>query len=479
MPAATSTNRVILVLDDVGTPSVNNIVTYTSFLSSDDRVSVIVITSKGALSDGDKTSCLDYVELSSTTTNGLMEIHAQRFHEKYHIDLVYTKQEDLILRAAHIRRLLGVQVGLKPEEALLYRDKAAMKEAVRKSGFNVPDFQRIHSPCDIIAFVKKNGFPVIIKPTLGSASAGVRVVKSQEDLLHYLEKEFYDRIDDKGKCMDYSGDMIIESFCAGKMYHINGYAQNGNLVYVWPFAYLQTNLEFTMGKAYGNVLIPKADAKHQKLINATNQVLKALPCPQDLLFHLELFETKDQCTGEEKYVLCEIAARRPGGSIAFLINAAEGGAVSQNDSANRQMFFPEMEFRCNNGLPLRHDRKTVANIAKSDNYSVADIMIPRQIGELTSIPEPNSELPVPNALYYPFAKVGSVYTGFDINTMNTAARIVVTNTDGGSTVDGMEERLLAAHDWFRTSTHYKPAGDASSAVISDRAPLAHTLAVVQ
>ncbi|TPX64200.1 hypothetical protein SpCBS45565_g06061 [Spizellomyces sp. 'palustris'] len=443
----------VLILDEVGTPTVNNTVSYTSFLSSADNVSLLIITSKGALSQADKSKCLEYVEISNPTTNGMVELHALKLHEKYRIDRIYTKQEDLILRAAHLRRLLGIATGLAPEDALLFRDKHSMKQAIRDSGFAVPDFARVYSPCDVLSFVKTHDYPVIIKPTLGSASAGVRVVKSPQDLEKYLESEFYDCIDEHGKCMDYSGDMIIEEFVKGKMYHVNGYAKNGALQLIWPFVYLKTNLEFTMGEAYGNVLIPRNDQRWQNLFDATERILKALPTPEDLIFHLELFEVDK--AGTHEFVLCEIAARRPGGSIGLLINAAEGGslAASQNHADS---IFPEIEFRLSIGLSLRHNRLDIAKIAQNPGFAVADLMIPRQIGKLVTLPSADAKCPVPNLQYFPIAKPGSVYKGFDINTMNTCARFVAISSE--TTVEEMEGKLSKAHQWFKEGTVYEQEG---------------------
>lgn len=84
------------------------------------------------------------------------------------------------------------------------------------------------------------------------------------------------------------------------MYHVNGYAKNSNIIDVWPFVYIDTNLNFTTGNAYGNILIPTTDDRHSRLIGITKKVLESLPCPSDLVFHLELFELNNE------FLLCEI-----------------------------------------------------------------------------------------------------------------------------------------------------------------------------
>ena len=347
------------------------------------------------------------VEIEHPTSNGLMEVIVFGLHQDFHITHIYTKQEDLILRASYLRKALGITNGLQPEEALLFRDKCLMKSAlVKNPSIKAPPFERVFSPSNILTFIQKHGYPVIIKPTLGSASAGVKLIHSTDQLHAYLGKEFYDRIDEKGKVMDYSGDMLIEGYVDGIMYHVNGFAKDGRIVSVFPFQYISTNLNFTQGKAYGNLSINRSDALYTPLVDFAQQVLSSLPCPPFLVFHLELFITKGEI------LLCEIAARRPGGSIALLIDDLLGG----------KGVFPKLEFRWSNGLEV--DPFDLA-IAESDlHHRVGDAMIPLQIVQLASIPSTLSLTDESTTTtIIPISKVGTIYTGFDINRINTCCRI--------------------------------------------------------
>lgn len=433
-----SRKKVVLVLDECNGPSVYNPVSYTDFLSESDQIDLIIITSPKGLSESDKSKCLDYKEMDEPTTNGLMEVWALKFHEKHKIDMVYTKQEDLILRAAHIRRILGLTNGLLPDLAMIYRDKYLMKCKAQSGGFLVPAFARVYSPIDVLDFAGKHGYPVIVKPTLGQASSGVRVLKDSNDCEAYLQNEFFDRINDR--LMDYSGDLIIEKFVPSKMYHVNGYARNGKISIVWPFSYVSTNLDFTAGKAYGNVFIAKNEPVWEPLVNAAQKLLDILTTPEHLIFHAELFEVK-QNDGSVGFALCEIAARRPGGSIGLLIDEAEGGVG----------LFPEIEFRLNLGLNLRHDRESISKM-NSPCFGAADLMIPRQLGKLVSLPD--SECPLPNMIYKPIAKAGTVYQGFSVNTMNTAARFIASAGQERVSCQTMEARLNAALAWFNRHVVY-------------------------
>ncbi|KAJ3105112.1 hypothetical protein HDU97_008516 [Phlyctochytrium planicorne] len=430
----------VLVIDDVGTPTLHKRPSYTDCLSESDNVKLMIITSLGTLSDTDRQKCIEAVEIDKPTNNGLLELVALKLHKKHRIDRIYTRQEDLILRAAHIRKALGLKTWLSPEDALLYRDKHLMKLKVKEGGFPAPAFQKILSPVDVIGFTEEHGYPVVVKPILGSASAFVRVLKNESERDEFLEKRFYERIDVDGRRLEYSGDMMIEKYLNLRMCHMNGYARDGRIEISWPFRYISTNFDFTIGTAYGNVLVPRTDPMHKKMVDAAQRVLDTLPTPDHLVFHLEMFESDSVPGG---FLLCEIAARRPGGSIGPLIDICEGPDVLAG--------FPEVEFRLSLGLPPRHDRISTSSKARSavdDGFSVSDLMVPLRKGKLVSMPA-TSDCKIPGVTYTAISKPGVVYRGFNINVMNTCARFVAVTAVGEKvSVADMEGRLLAAKAWF-------------------------------
>ena len=331
---------------------------------------------------------------------------------------------------------MGLECGLQPDLALIYRDKILMKEKAHTNGFPVPKFRRISSPIDIIEFVRHHGFPVIIKPSMGQASSGIIILNDQIQLNQYLENDFFTFINDK--LMEYTGNLIIEEFIQSKIIHVNGFSKNGIIKYFWPFYYHSTNLNFTLGKSYGNIYISKNDPMHVQIFGITQQLLDSLGTCENMVFHGELFEVFDQNTGTYTYKLCEIAARRPGGSIGILIDQVENN-------------FPGLEFRLNIGLEPRKDTKP--NI---ENFSCADLIIPLKRGKLISIPS-ESECAIRNCIYKPFGKVGTIYKGFDVNVLNTAARFMFFNDPYEiPTISSMETKLSMAQTWFSKHVSYEP-----------------------
>ncbi len=113
-----------------------------------------------------------------------------------------------------------------------------------------------------------------------------------------------------------------------------------------------------------------------------------------------------------------------------------------------------MEFRLNIGLPLRHDRESVSPLLRDETFTIGDLMVPKQIGLLKTLPG-QQDCPLPLTQYNPIGKAGSLYHGFDVLSMNTAARFVVRGSGEGE--EGtVESRLQRALDWFNRSVVYEP-----------------------
>jgi biotin carboxylase len=415
----------ILVVDDSAGPTLLPAPIFSEF-ASDCHVSIVA----------ESVSAPDQPHLrpiSHPLNNGLLELEVLKLNQLKRIDAIYTRQEDLVLRVARLREHLNVP-GLFFHDALIFRDKLIMKARAKEHGFPVPEFTGVQTPVDVLTFVENHGLPVIVKPRLGAASAGITVLKTMQDVQRFLEKDFFSNLDNDGH-FDHDGNLIMEQFIEAPMFHVNGYAKDGKLVYVWPFQYLQTNLSFTKGSPYGNLSIPPSDALYDPLITSTQRLLDAFPKLNHLFFHLELF----QVNGE--FMLCEIAARRPGGSIPLLMDLIEGGN------------FQELEFRCHSGLLPRYPVSDQAQMKKGNEKVVGDLIIPLKIGRLVAIPS-KEEFPstIQGIQYRPVAKAGTVYKGFSVQTLNTCARFVA--TDFASMAEA-QKSLNQALEWFNSNVVYE------------------------
>jgi hypothetical protein len=409
---------------------------WSDFIDDDDDVELYIFTSSDALTEKDK-SCSRiraYKEIPHPTTDGTLELWAYEMHKKHSFTHIYTKNEDLIIRAAHIRSLLGIKTGLTAELVPGYREKVRMKELASQGGFPVPPFARLYAPADLIGFIEKQGYPVVVKPTLGVATSGIHLLKTEDELQIFLSSKLFASIDVDQR-VDLVGEFMVEGFMKGHMFHVNGIAKNGQIIHVWPFAYLHTCLDFTQqGSAYGNSSIPQSDPRYQRLCHAAQRLLNILPVPSDgLVFHIELYENLDENRLlDDDFVLCEIAARAPGGSISQLMDL-----LSFQDDPNTS--FARLCFRASISLPT-------PTIKEVDSEKViTDLIIPRKPGKLMYIPR---ECPIDNLRYIPLADVEkpTVYEKYDVNGTNAICRFIAET----KTMDEGRELVEKGFEWFES-----------------------------
>ncbi|CAF1072880.1 unnamed protein product [Adineta ricciae] len=428
-------SRRVLILDDCQIESIIEEYSWSDLIDDDDDIELYILTSTGALSEKDK-SCprvRAYKEIDHPTTDGTLELWSYEMHKKHSFTHVYTKNEDLIMRVAHVRSLLNIQTGLTSETIAAYREKVEMKQTASRGGFPVPPFARLYAPADLIAFIEKQGYPVVVKPTLGCATSGLTLIKTPAELEKFLSEKLFTCIDIDQR-MDLVGELMVEGYMKGHMFHVDGIAKDGKIIHAWPFSYLHTCLGFSQeGTAYGNSSIPKSHPLHDRLCKTAQRLLDILPSPNDgLVFHLELYENlNENRLPDDDFVLCEIAARAPGASITHLIDL-----LSFSDGDSKQSF-ARLDFRISVSLPIPKITEPLADKV------VTDLIIPRKPGKLMYIPR---ECPIHDLRYIPIANVDkpTVYEKYDVNGMNAACRFIART----KTMEEGQELVEKGFEWF-------------------------------
>lgn len=441
----------ILILDDAQITSIINEHSWTDFIDENENVHLYIFTSTGALSDKDRNSThvKSFKEVPHPTTDGELELWAFDMHRKHQFTHIYTKNEDLIIRAAHLRSILNISTGLLAEQVSAYREKVQMKELAQQGGYPVPPFARLLAPIDLIGFIEENGYPVVVKPTLGCAVSGLHLISNEDELRSFLSSKLFSCIDINQR-MDLVGELMVEGFMPGRMYHVNGIAINGQILHAWPFAYLHTCFAFAHhGSAYGNSSIPSTDPLYRRLIQSTQRLLDILPTPKDcLIFHLELYENLDEHRQpEDDFVLCEIAARAPGGSITHLIDLL---TYPENSDES----FARLDFRASVSLPITIPS---AQTLTGRPIVVTDLVIPRKSGKLMYIPR---QCPISNLTYIPLADVTTptIYEKYDANSMNSACRLITTS----ETIEEGRDLVEKGFQWFDNACIVTPLDEPCS-----------------
>jgi biotin carboxylase len=223
---------------------------------------------------------------------------------------VLARMESDVLRAARLRELLGVP-GQDFAGALAFRDKVLMKTLLRDQGLAVPRFAPVRVVFDLLAFVRENGYPVVVKPAYGSGSTGTQVLRGPADLADLLRAGLPEHAE-------------VERFVDGAMYVVDGLVADGELVDAFASRYLNDCLSYRSGTHLGSVQLTRDDPLVARLTGYARRVLAALPTPRCTTIHLEVFRTP----GDE-LVLCEVASRTGGALTTAAIRAATGYDLDQ------------------------------------------------------------------------------------------------------------------------------------------------------
>jgi hypothetical protein len=203
-------------------------------------------------------------------------------------------------RAAQLRELLGLP-GQDFASVRPFRDKIMMKDRVAGAGVPVAEFQRIDCAVDVLDFVRRQGFPVVVKPRDGAGSFGVRIIRTPSDLDRFLRTGWT-------WPPGTQSNLMVERFVSEYMCHVDGLVVDGQLVYAWPSRYLYALAVFA-GDLSGrlDVALDREDPLTPRLLRLTDQILDSMPGPRHFTFHAEIFHTPD-----DQLVLGEIACRTGG-----------------------------------------------------------------------------------------------------------------------------------------------------------------------
>lgn len=298
------------------------------------------------------TAFKDALLLDNYESSELVELAAVELGLKHRVKAVLAFSELDILRAARVRRQLGLQ-GQSPEEALFFRDKAIMKRRAWERGVDVPRFAAITCPEDLVGFTSATGYPVVVKPVDGRGCLGVSVLNSDVDTAVFLSSG-----------VSGLSHYTVEEFISGDMYRVDGLWIGEQEIVIHVGRYTKDCLAFTGGEpicTYGldpdNPLLSRIKSFTRFLLN------QALPFPPTSLFHLQLFHTP-----KNRLVLCEVACRLGGGLINEEVRLATGVDM-------KAAFISANLSDSNTTRSSEHDRPT------------ARLIIPPRHGVLREIPQ--------------------------------------------------------------------------------------------
>jgi biotin carboxylase len=207
--------------------------------------------------------------------------------------------------AAELREELSVP-GEQLDGLAPFRDKLVMARWLSTAGIPVPATEPAPNHAALRAFAAAHGWPVLVKPVRGTASAGITRLDSEADLAAY---SFQPEV-----------AMLVQPYLPHEVLHIDGVATGKGLGAWRASRYLNTCLDFTAGAALGSVELDDPQLLHV-IGEFTDRVTRALS-DGPWVFHLELF-LSGQAGAPELQVL-EVGARPGGAEIPFLWREVHG-----------------------------------------------------------------------------------------------------------------------------------------------------------
>lgn len=386
-----------------------------AFFCEDDNDYSILINKRHLNNYKQNIKCknVSFYPIDSWTENNI-ELSAIKIHSQSPIDKVISYDEFDVEVAAKIRDYLHID-GQTFEDSLYFRDKLMMKDLLTKrSNLLVPKYIKIDNILDVYKALDILSFPFIIKPRSGAGGEGCIIIRSLNDVNHYLAA-----INLK--------DHIAEEFITKPVYHIDGMITNNTIKYIIPSKYLQNCISYIDGKSCISIQLDNNDLMKQRLIDYTQKIISIFPFPANSLFHLEVF------ADEEGIYFCEIACRIGGGRILQ--------SIEYKIKHNPLNIFFTYEVG-----------KMVDDIIFKNLYSNTDItgfiLVAPQEGIIKEIKDVRNYY---NNIfdYYQYATPGNKYGTLESCVNNISAVSIVGKSEGT-----VAEQLLSIDTWYRKNTVY-------------------------
>jgi hypothetical protein len=213
-------------------------------------------------------------------------------------DAIVALKEDDLLLGAQLRAEWNCP-GPTAGELLPFRDKLIMAQRVATPGIAAPAFADAPDRKAVRAFGAEHGWPVVLKPRIGSSSQGVVVLNGPADLAGVRVS-----------------DALVQTFHDGVVHHVDGVFDGQRIAALRVSRYVDTCLSFRSGTPLGSVEVDDPATIHT-VGEFAGRVLQALS-RKPTVFHLEVFVRDNECA------FLEVGARAGGAEIPFVWRELHG-----------------------------------------------------------------------------------------------------------------------------------------------------------
>ena len=224
------------------------------------------------------------------------------------VDRLIGVLEPLQVPMAQVRERLSIR-GMDATEAVHFRDKARMKDALRTAGIPCARHRLASSSSDALAFAEQCGFPLVVKPPAGAGARGTYRIERAEDLNGYLESV----------PPSSNEPALLEEFITGKEHSFDTVSLGGKHLLHSVSVYTPTPLEVLRSPwIQWKVVLPRrVDGPEFADIHSVGpRALDALGMVTGIS-HMEWFRRPDG-----SLAISEVGARPPGAQFTSLLSWA-------------------------------------------------------------------------------------------------------------------------------------------------------------
>ncbi len=135
-----------------------------------------------------KDSLTEYYKVSSLENYDEVLKAVGYFTFKYgKIDWLESNNEHWLEQDAKLRTDFNIETGLKNSRILNIKEKSKMKTSYKKGGVGTASYCMVTSLAAAKKFIKKTGYPVVVKPNNGVGASNTYRIKNEKELTEFFE----------------------------------------------------------------------------------------------------------------------------------------------------------------------------------------------------------------------------------------------------------------------------------------------------
>ncbi|HET9364615.1 MAG TPA: GntG family PLP-dependent aldolase [Candidatus Angelobacter sp.] len=140
-----------------------------------------------------------------------------KFAAENHVAGIYSSSEYGIETSARLALQLGLP-GAAPESIAICRNKRKQRECFNDRGLPVPHFKCITSDDELDSIINTFSLPVVVKPTQGSGSVGVKLCRNMEEIALHARALLQQKVNERG--LPVAQEVLVEKYLPGQEYSV-------------------------------------------------------------------------------------------------------------------------------------------------------------------------------------------------------------------------------------------------------------------